>query len=84
MDTIRVQSAERIPIGKIWKNNNGVEKKVQDNIFRCSGPNDQPYFSDKYMGIRFAEGQDTLYGWLHLSMDDGRVQFHDCSFQRKY
>lgn len=40
--------------------------------------------SNKYLGIRFVQGSDTLYGWIRMSVIGyTRIILHDCAFEKK-
>jgi len=69
----------------------GEDVKKDPYYYKISGiygslldANDDQNFKNKYIGIRFVEEQDTLYGWLRISLVNAHLIFHDCAYQRKY
>ena len=43
-----------------------------------------PTLANKYIGFRFVQNTDTLYGWLQFSVINSHLIIHDCAYQQKY
>lgn len=64
----------------------GLASRGTDNtdVFQKYGKDNWINTSNGYIGMRFIEGNDTLYGWIRLSVDGySKIILHDCAYQKK-
>ncbi|MFI5221202.1 MAG: hypothetical protein ACHQK8_02670 [Bacteroidia bacterium] len=40
--------------------------------------------ADQFIPIMYVYGLDSLYGWIHFSLQGGYLIIHDCAIQQKY
>jgi hypothetical protein len=57
---------------------------VNEDVYETYGINNWRNTNNSYMGIRFLQGNDTLYGWVRMSVVGyTKIVLHDCAIQKK-
>ncbi|MFZ4798138.1 MAG: hypothetical protein ACOYMA_11640 [Bacteroidia bacterium] len=73
---------ETITQSKYWTFKGG--RGGYNNSFGLNITDDYSLNKDYYIGIRFIENGDTLYGWVRLSLKgNSEVVLYDCAYQTK-
>ena len=73
---------DSITNSKYWTFKGG--RGGNNNSFGLNITDDYSLNKDYYIGIRFIENGDTLYGWVRLSLKgNSEVVLYDCAYQSK-
>jgi hypothetical protein len=57
---------------------------VYNGGFSITSGHMSPVIKDKYISVCNPNGGDTLYGWVHFTIEDWHLVIHDCAMQQKY
>ena len=70
------------PLSIDWLTLAGVSANGRDTL-ATDPANNWRNIKDGYVGVRMLQGQDTLYGWIRVSVEGStKITLHDCAFEK--
>lgn len=82
-DTIRLNKGLWSPLATSYISGSYTYPLKNDN-FNFLNNIWNPSFHDKYLGFRFIQENDTLYGWMRYSVVYPHFILHDCAYQQTH
>jgi hypothetical protein len=73
-DTIKNNSEWTTKKDTIYKTGITKHRKYDNHIFSLKNP---------YIGFRFINNNDTLYGWMHVAITDTTIIVYDYAYQKR-
>ncbi|MFI5221200.1 MAG: hypothetical protein ACHQK8_02660, partial [Bacteroidia bacterium] len=80
-DTLPPKNGYWLPSDSTHEYNSRTYRLVEGDFSMAKPNQDIP---DQFIPIMYVNGLDSLYGWIHFSLQGNHLIIHDCAIQQKY